>query len=428
MAVWALTLALLALALAHGRRPALPAMSLKDGCFTVLPEVELFHMESEVVVVSFPMFRRTLKVRNIAPPTATYRVTKGNASAAAFLDSEGRVQQRGTDLWLLPSQVSDSGDYTCTFRNASYCVRGSVTLTVYATSSVDVHKLSYQYNVTAGHDVTLRCPSRNHFDRTALRIEWQADSAPGRLQDAQRWRSFRQDGGNLFILAVKPSDAGLYTCRLGVTVDNRKYSASRLFQLLVQGSELVPTHMEVDQTSVVTSDPSSPTVRRTPPLIISPANRTILEAAHGSGLELFCKVVTDCDVMSSTAIFWLVNGLQVESSYLDGRALQGGRKESMTASGCQAESRLIVVAMTDEDAEAELRCVAHNRGGRQEVVVRLQLEDATPTWTAVSVVATSCFLAVVVVFLCVLLRPKQKKKKLDYFLARQNSTTYSAED
>nr|XP_057937939.1 interleukin-1 receptor type 2 [Doryrhamphus excisus] len=434
MAIWALMLALLAVEQAHGRRPALPDMSVKDSCFTVRPEVELFRMESEAVVLSFQTFRRALKVRNIAPPMSTYHIAKGNASTATFLDGEGRVQRHGTELWLLPARAADSGEYTCTFRNASYCIRGSITLAVYTASTVDIKKLSYEYNATAGEDVTLRCPSSYHFNNPEPQIEWEANLAIGRLQDAQTWRSFRTDGRKLFIPAVKPSDAGVYTCRLDVLVDDRKYPISRVIQLLVEGPDPVPTHTEVDLTSEVTSDPRhirssvAPTLTHTPPLIISPSNGTIFEAAHGSALEVVCKVLTACDFVSSTAVSWLVNGLTVESSYLDGRALQGGRRESRTAWGCQVELRLIVMAMTEEDAEAELRCVANNQGGRQEVVIHVGLEDSKFTWIVVSAVATSCFLAVVCVFLYVLLRPKQNKKKLDYFLARQNSTFYSTED
>lgn len=46
----------------------------------------------------------------------------------------------------------------------------------------------------------------------------------------------------------------------------------------------------------------------------------------GSGLELFCKVLTEYEMADSTVVTWLVNGQSVESSYLDGRALQGGRR------------------------------------------------------------------------------------------------------
>ncbi len=42
--------------------------------------------------------------------------------------------------------------------------------------------------------------------------------------------------------------------------------------------------------------------------------------------------------------------------------------------GCQIELRLVLVAMTEEDDQTELKCVTQNQGGRQEVVAQLRLE------------------------------------------------------
>lgn len=47
--------------------------------------------------------------------------------------------------------------------------------------------------------------------------------------------------------------------------------------------------------------------------------------------------------------------------------------------------------------------------------------DSAFTWLVVAVVAASCFLAVVSIFLYVLFKPKGKRK-MDYVLARQGST------
>lgn len=46
----------------------------------------------------------------------------------------------------------------------------------------------------------------------------------------------------------------------------------------------------------------------------------------GSAEEMFCRVVTECQTADSTEVTWVVNGHTVESSYLDGRALHGGRR------------------------------------------------------------------------------------------------------
>ncbi|XP_070831911.1 interleukin-1 receptor type 2 [Chaetodon trifascialis] len=412
-------------------RPPLPPLPMKDGCYLVSPEVGIFRVEGEAAILSFPMFERVLKVRNIAPPTAKYVITTTNGTEHVAYQGEGRVQQRNRQLWFLPAQASDSGEYTCTYRNETYCVTGSIKLHVYESNSVDMEKLSYPISAMVGEKLTFRCPSISDFNKTDGPIEWYKDSSPTNLQ-LDRGGSSRQDRGKLLIPAVKRSHAGVYICQLTTLINNQQYKVSRAILLHVQDSATTTTPIVPDLS--MTTDPglissssssSSSSTAHTPiiqpPVIVSPLNGTIFESLHGSGLELFCKVLTECETADSTVVTWLVNGLSVESSYLDGRALQGGRRVTRVSEDCQIELRLILVAMTEEDVKTELKCVTQNQGGTQEVVVQLQLEDTTFTWLVVGVVATSCFLAVVSVFLYVLFKPK-RKRKMDYFLARQNST------
>lgn len=79
-------------------------------------EVELFRVEGEAVILSFPMFSRVLKVRRIAPASARFTISKGNGSASVADEDRGRVVQSNKQLWLLPAKASDSGEYTCTYR------------------------------------------------------------------------------------------------------------------------------------------------------------------------------------------------------------------------------------------------------------------------------------------------------------------------
>ena len=91
-------------------------MSPADGCYLVYPEVSIFRVEGEAIILSFPMFERVLEVRNIAPPMATFLITKNNGTEGAAYRSEGRVQQNNKQLWFLPAMASDSGEYICTYR------------------------------------------------------------------------------------------------------------------------------------------------------------------------------------------------------------------------------------------------------------------------------------------------------------------------
>ncbi|XP_053184815.1 interleukin-1 receptor type 2 [Scomber japonicus] len=408
-----------------GPLPPLPPLPMKDGCFLISPEVEVFRLEGEAVILDFPSFQSVLRKRSIALPTATYLIARGNGTGA--YEGEGRVHQHDKQLWLLPAQASDSGKYTCTYRNETYCVTGSITLHVFESSSVDMKKLSYPIPTTVGMNLTVLCPSLENFNQTN-QIEWYKDSSPTALQLGT------EDRGELMIQAVKVSQAGFYTCQLRVLINNQQYKVSRTILLQVEGSDPAQTttttapHVSMTSgpglISITSSSSSSSTIhtpKLRPPVIAWPLNGTIYESSHGSGLELFCQVLTGCQEADSTVVTWLVNGQSVESSYLDGRALQGEKRQARLSEGCQIELRLIVLELREEDVKTQLKCVTQNQGGTQEVIVQLQLEDSTFTWVVVAVVAVSCLLTVVSIYLYVLFKPI-RKKKMDYFLARQNST------
>ncbi|XP_032385385.1 interleukin-1 receptor type 2 [Etheostoma spectabile] len=416
----------------------LPPLPMEEGCYLVSPEVNILRLEGEAVILSFSMFERVLKKRKIAPPTATFLITKDNGTEGVAFQGEGRVQQRNKQLWILPAQASDSGKYICTYRNETYCVTGSITLQVYKSTSVDMEKMIHPYQAMVGESLSVSCPSLSDFNNTDRLVEWHKDSPP----QLGRAGSFLQSRGRLIIPAVTRSHAGVYTCKLRALISGQQYKVSRTIKLDVEGLDPVTSTTTTTITTITTPTITTPTsvpdlsmmanpglissssgtihtpVIR-PPVIVSPLNGTIFESVHGSGVELVCKVFTECQMTESTLVTWLVNDQSVESSYMDRRALQGGKRVTRVSEGCQIELRLVIVAITEQDVKTELKCVTQNQGGRQEVVTQLQLEDSTFTWLVVAVVAVSCFLAVVSAFLYVLFKPKKKR---DYFLARQNST------
>lgn len=84
-------------------------------------EVELFRVEGEPVILSFPYLKVQLTSLNIAPLAAGYLFTKGNGTEGGATESDGRVQQHDGQLWFLPAQASDSGVYSCTYRYPEGC-------------------------------------------------------------------------------------------------------------------------------------------------------------------------------------------------------------------------------------------------------------------------------------------------------------------
>ncbi|XP_077584716.1 interleukin-1 receptor type 2-like [Stigmatopora nigra] len=422
-----LTLALV-VALAHGRKFTLPSLPFKDGCFLTEVELELFHLENEAVAVSFPILRSALKGRRVNPPEDAYRIARADGEDRE--DGEGRVKRLGSDLWLLPARPSDSGNYTCTFRNETFCVRGSVSLHVYSAASVDVDKLSYLHDATLGEDVTLTCPAGNLFSRSS--VEWFKEDSLGVGLQGSGWQFLGRHASKLRIPAVGRSDGGLYTCRLGVLVERRAFTLTRTIRLQVTGPEQQTT--QEPDLSTMAADAA------VPPLIAWPPNGSVVEVSHGkpvyqsnttfdflliwgkifgSAVEVTCVVLTTCDQSVSTSVWWTASGVDVEASPYR-------RREGREASGCWVNATLVVRAMTEQEEGAQLTCLAQNLDARRQVTVTLRLQDSSGTWLVVGCVSTSCFLVVLSCFLYVLLiKPqlkKRKKRKADYFLTRNSSS------
>ncbi|KAF6730312.1 Interleukin-1 receptor type 2 [Oryzias melastigma] len=158
-------------------QPMLPPLPVKDGCHQVDSEVGIFRMEGEAVILHFPIFLGVLKARKILPPAAAFLISKKNGTDAVTYQGEGRIQQHHTQLWLLPAQTSDSGEYSCTYRNETYCVTGSIALHVFDSDSVDMAKLSYPWTATVGEELTIFCPALGSFNKSNTLIEWFKDSS-----------------------------------------------------------------------------------------------------------------------------------------------------------------------------------------------------------------------------------------------------------
>ncbi|KAM6970591.1 interleukin-1 receptor type 1-like [Aplochiton taeniatus] len=362
-----------------------PALTMK--------EIKVFRREGDAVILTCPFFQRVLQLRKLIKSSSGYLVAKGNGTGAVAPQDEARVQQLPGQLWLLPAHTSDSGVYTCIYRNTTFCVAGNITLEVFEPKSANIEKLKYAPNISAkeGEDVSLTCPHLEGFDMTEG-LQWFKDSSPTALSLGSG-SYHRQSVDILTIRGADRSHHGVYTCQLRFHINQTQYHVHRVMQL----------------------DVDAPAVQG--PNIVSPVNGTTFETTHGSGLELFCKVNTDCQSADSTVVTWLVDGHSVESSF-SGRALQGGRRVSSVGGGCQVEVRLLVLALSEEDTRAQLTCATHNQRGQQEVIALLKLEDMRTVWLIMAVAASACVLAVISVFLYYLLKPR---RKMDYFLARQNS-------
>ncbi|KAJ8012964.1 hypothetical protein DPEC_G00048350 [Dallia pectoralis] len=399
-----------------------------DGCFRLPPELQKFHVQGEAVVLRCSSLERVLH-KYFFQDKVEYVITKGNSPRGIETEQmeDGRVLRRERQLWLLPAHTSDSGEYSCFYRNDTLCVTGSITLEVYETKQTGMEKLSYPINSRVGQDVSIQCPQLSDFNWTD-EIMWYKDSSvTGLPVGSGCYHRLSRD--KIRISDVSHADQGHYTCQLSVHVNNLHYKVSRTIKLNVKvpepGPNTEPSGRNSDPTVTANPNPTHSTVEYSAvqgPTILAPVNGTIFESPLGSSLEISCLVSTGNQSADATVVTWLVNDQSVESSYLGRRALI--KKRVITVSGRNyAEVKLSILKMFQEDVRAVLKCVTRYRGGRQEVIAQLKVKDSTITWLTMVVVGSVCFLTVVSVFVYLLLKPRGKA---DYILARQNSTFSSS--
>uniref|UniRef100_A0AAV2JVR7 non-specific serine/threonine protein kinase n=1 Tax=Knipowitschia caucasica TaxID=637954 RepID=A0AAV2JVR7_KNICA len=396
--------------------PPLPPLPVHEGCLQVSPEVPLFRVEGEAVILSFPRFHSVLRDHGLSLSGASVLVSKTNTITSSthndtygpsHNETETRVLQQGAQLWLLPAHQSDSGHYSCTYRSKMFCARGGLTLHVYSSLVEHLDKVAFSHRIFEGESLRKKCPALSLFNHSHSHVHW--DKVSGARGP------FSSVGGHLQIEEVRSEHSGLYRCRASVEMKHGTFTVSRAVIITVQA---LPS--QTDSVPTVTAAHKAP-------MILSPENGTVFENTLGSGLELHCTVLTDCPIAELTQVMWLVNGQSVESSYLDGRALEGGRRVDKAFEGCLIKLRLLLLDMTQKDTEVELKCVAHNQHGGQEVDVRLQLEDSTHTWVVVWCAALFCLALVVFFFLWAFFRPYSSRSKADYIPARHHSSVLSCD-
>ncbi|XP_015219616.1 interleukin-1 receptor type 2 [Lepisosteus oculatus] len=150
------------------------------------------------------------------------------------------------------------------------------------------------------------------------------------------------------------------------------------------------------------------------PRIIYPVN-VIFVSRLGSSLIIPCRVNTGHQLENATEVTWLMNGREIEDSFMSGRVTQEDKRVYSKNGTIYSEIILIFSEVREEDTRAEIKCVAQNSKGYHEVIVQVNLEDSKLTWLIVGLTGTATFLSVVCIFLYHLFKPRSKK---DYFLAK----------
>ncbi|ROL49000.1 Interleukin-1 receptor type 2 [Anabarilius grahami] len=247
------------------------------SCVVVGPEIPEYQVQGEAIIIRFPFLEDAINYRNLkVDNSSTFHIDHSNLRNQSSLKScRDRVKQSGLGVQLLPSHPSDSGTFTYTLRSNTFCLTGSISVTIY---EAEEPNMMMTYNAHVGEDTKINCPHLRYFKRKE-NLMWYKDFQSTALPIG-RGQYTIESGIILSIKNMSVKDQGFYTCRLNVIFNNTRYNVSRTWRVQVSGSRLV----------------------------------------------INCMVSVGNQSAQSTDVTWLVNGQPVENSHLGGRALQTDKR------------------------------------------------------------------------------------------------------
>ncbi|XP_041114722.1 interleukin-1 receptor type 2 [Polyodon spathula] len=257
---------------------------------------------------------------------------------------EGRVEAQGDLLWFLPALVTDSGDYVCILRNASYCVETTLSIKVYEGKSNNLENIAYPNTAHSSVDKII-CPDIDEFVKNTgtVELKWYKEFFP--LSFVEGKHQYNRGDRFLLIRDLTAGDEGYYTCELTFPYNNTQYKVTRTIHLHI-------------------------TAAHTRPKIVNPLNNTI-EVALGSRLIIPCRVFLGLRSKQYSHVTWLANNSYIDLS--SKRVKEEYDNLIEETDGNYVEIELTFNEVCEEDLSTEYKCVVCNGYGCHESTVQIIL-------------------------------------------------------
>ncbi|KAF1568366.1 UNVERIFIED_CONTAM: Interleukin-1 receptor type 2, partial [Eudyptes robustus] len=305
-----------------------------------------YELHGEPVVLKCPSPRyKHLDFSALTPNITWYK--NGSKPTISGRDEDPRIWAKGDALWFLPAMLEDSGVYTCTRRNSSYCAEVSIHLTVVEkTAAQEIAYLQVLFTFTSGKIV---CPDLWDFtpNRTSLELKW------------YKVRTFTS--------SFRGSKAiwGLASVLKVVVLDMCGNLISH-WRCWFSPRERVVLHMY-------------------------PNGFLIFLLPTGSKMTLPCKVLVGPSSHVHTHVQWLANDTTVDVVYKQSRVTEGERQEIVENGENFIEVPLIFDSVKEVDFYTDFTCLAQNRYGYQVLPTRVKQEAVGLSWyIAMIPVALAC--------------------------------------
>ncbi|XP_018085407.2 X-linked interleukin-1 receptor accessory protein-like 2 [Xenopus laevis] len=322
-----------------------------DGCIDWSVDLKKYMaLAGEPVRVKCALFYSYIRTNYSMAQNAGLRLmwykTKGDLEEPIIF-SVVRMSKDDDSIWVHTSEVQDSGLYTCVLRNATYCMKVSMSLTVAENEMGLCYNSTIRYLEKA--EVTKKkliiCPDIDDYrvPNEDIEVAWYKECKP------KKWRSLIiQKGNSLLIQDVQKEDGGNYTCEL-------KYEG-----------RLIRRTIQLKVTALVTTKPPKPLF----PVENQPS---VIDVQLGSPLSVFCRAFFGFSGESGPMIYWMRGEKFIEE--LENHIKEGVIRLLKEYLG-EKEVELALTFDTVQEADlGNYTCHVENRNGRKQASIILRKKD-----------------------------------------------------
>ncbi|XP_037384827.1 interleukin-1 receptor-like 1 [Talpa occidentalis] len=258
-----------------------------------------------------------------------------------------RVFASGEHLKFLPSEVNDTGIYTCVVRSSTSNLTGFVNITIYKKQPDCNIPDDLMYDATSGSEKNSRifCPTIDKYNWTAP-IEWFKNC---KSLQGSRYHTHRS---YLLIDDVTSKDAGNYTCKFTHNENGASYSVTATRPFRVKDKDMKGLSLF--------------------PVITAPPQNKTQEVEIGRTVNITCSACFGKGPQFGITVQWFVSGKKVGYS-AEARIRQKQEQDQSSSNNLTCVNAILrITDVKEEDLSLKYECVAQNLDGltKQNISLR----------------------------------------------------------